>query len=155
MPYINLQQAADATGKSIRTIRRLCNAPTSKDYITYEDGKLQIEVSFLEQNYPMVNMPNTGMPLKNNIGHGHDTTNQPAMPNGNPHNSEQLLHEIEMLKLELKYRDQITREKDKQIEILERSLLMLGEGIKKDQDKQEPALEENEPAIKKRRWWQW
>ncbi len=154
MPYINLQQAAEATGKSIRTIRRLCNLPESKDYITYEDGKLQVEVSFLEQNYPMVNTPNTGMPLKNNIGHGHDTTSQPAMPNGNPLNFDKLLHEIELLKLELKYRDQITQEKDKQIEILERSLLMLGEGQKK-----EPALEqqpeESAPAEKKRRWWPW
>jgi hypothetical protein len=155
MPYINLQQAADATGKSIRTIRRLCNSPTSKDYITYEDGKLQVEVSFLEQNYPMVNMPNTGMTPKNNIGQSHDMANQVPVPNGNSHNSEKLIHEIEMLKLELKYRDQITQEKDKQIELLERSLLMLGEGLRKDQEKQELSLEENEPATKKRRWWQW
>ena len=155
MPYINLQQAADATGKSIRTIHRLCNSPESKDYITYEDGKLQVEVSFLEQNYPMINAPNTGMPLKNDIGQAYDMTSQPSMPNGKPNNSEKLLHEIELLKLELKYRDQITREKDKQIEILERSLLMLGEGTKKDEDKQEPSLEGNEPATKKRRWWQW
>jgi len=156
MPYINLQQAADATGKSIRTIRRLCNSPESKDYITYEDGKLQIEVSFLEQNYPMVNAPNTGMPPKIDIGQSYDMANQTPIPNGNPHNSEKLLHEIEMLKLELKYRDQITREKDKQIEILERSLLMLGEGSRKDQEKQEPQLEDPlAPAEKKRRWWPW
>ena len=154
MPYINLQQAADATGKSIRTIRRLCNAPTSKDFITYEDGKLLIEVSFLEQNYPMATVPNTGMPLKNDIGHSHDTASQPAMPSGNPPNFDKLLHEIELLKLELKYRDQITQEKDKQIELLERSLLLLGEGQKKEpvleQQPEEPA-----PAEKKRRWWQW
>lgn len=154
MPYINLQQAADATGKSIRTIRRLCNAPTSKDFITYEDGKLLVEVSFLEQNYPMVNIPNTGMPLKNDIGHSYDTPSQTAMPNGNPPNLDKLLHEIELLKLELKYRDQITQEKDKQIEILERSLLLLGEGQRKEpvleQQPEEPA-----PAEKKRRWWPW
>jgi len=154
MPYINLQQAADATGKSIRTIRRLCNASTSKDFITYEDGKLLVEVSFLEQNYPMATVPNTGMPLKNNTGHGHDTTSKPDMPSGNPPNFDKLLHEIELLKLELKYRDQITQEKDKQIELLERSLLLLGEGQKK-----EPVLEqqpeESAPAEKKRRWWPW
>jgi hypothetical protein len=155
MPYINLQQAADATGKSIRTIRRLCNAPTSKDYITYEDGKLQVEVSFLEQNYPMVNIPNTGMPPKSGTGQSSDMTSQPAVPSGNPHNSEKLLHEIEMLKLELKYRDQITQEKDKQIELLERSLLMLGEGLRKDQEEQEQPQPQVEPAAKKRRWWPW
>lgn len=154
MPYINLQQAADATGKSIRTIRRLCNSPTSKDYITYEDGKLQVEVNFLEQNYPMVNMPNTGMSLKNDIGQSHDMTSQQAMPNGNPPNFDKLLHEIELLKLELKYRDQITQEKDKQIELLERSLLMLGEGQKKE-PVQEEQPEESALAEKKRRWWQW
>jgi hypothetical protein len=154
MPYINLQQAADATGKSIRTIRRLCNAPTSKNFIIYEDGKLHVEVSFLEQNYPMVNMPNTGMPLKNDIGHSHDTTTEPPVPNGNPPNFDKLLHEIEMLRLELKYRDQITQEKDKQIELLERSLLMLGEGQKKE-PVLEQQLEESAPVEKKRRWWQW
>jgi len=151
MPYINLQQAADATGKSIRTIRRLCNLPDSKDYITYEDGKLQVEVSFLEQNYPMVNAPNAGMPSKNDISHGNDTISQPAMPNGNTPNFDKLLHEIELLKLELKYRDQITQEKDKQIELLERSLLLLGEGEKKEPEQPE----ESAPAEKKRRWWQW
>jgi hypothetical protein len=154
MPYINLQQAAEATGKSIRTIRRLCNLPESKDYITYEEGKLQVEVSFLEQNYPMVNVPNTGMPLKNDTARGHVTASQPAMPNGNPPNFDKLLHEIELLKLELRYRDQITQEKDKQIELLERSLLLLGEGQKKEPEpEQQP--EESAPAEKKRRWWPW
>jgi len=154
MPYINLQQAADATGKSIRTIRRLCNSPQSKDYITYEDGKLQVEVSFLEQNYPMVNVPNTGMPSKNGTSHSNDTTSQPAMSNGNTPNFDKLLHEIELLKMELKYRDQITQEKDKQIELLERSLLLLGEGQKKEPEpEQQP--KESAPAEKKRRWWQW
>jgi len=152
MPYINLQQAANATGKSIRTIRRLCNLPDSKDYITYEDGKLQVEVSFLEQNYPMVNVPNAGIPPKNDTSHVNDTTSQPAMSNGNIPNFEKLLHEIELLKLELKYRDQITQEKDKQIELLKRSLLLLGEGQKKEPEQQ---LEESTPAEKKRRWWQW
>jgi len=154
MPYINLQQAANATGKSIRTIRRLCNLPESRDYITYEDGKLQVEVSFLEQNYPMVNVPNTGMPSKDDTSHGNDTTSQLAMSNGNTPNFDKLLHEIELLKLELKYRDQITQEKDKQIELLERSLLLLGEGQKKEPEP-EHHPEESVPTEKKRRWWQW
>lgn len=154
MPYINLQQAADATGKSIRTIRRLCNLPTSKDYITYQDGKLQVEVSFLERNYPMTRVPNTPMPSANDIGHGHDMAYQPAVPDGNRPESDKLLHEIEMLKLELKYRDQITREKDKQIELLERSLLMLGEGQRREpMADQQP--EASTPTEKKKRWWQW
>jgi hypothetical protein len=154
MPYINLQQAADATGKSIRTIRRLCNSPSSKDYITYQDGKLQVEVSFLEQNYPMTRVPNTPMPSANDIGHGHDMAYQPTVPDGNRPESAELLHEIEMLKLELKHRDQITREKDKQIELLERSLLMLGEGQRKEPMADQQS-EGSAPTERKKRWWQW
>lgn len=156
MPYINLQEAADTTGKSVRTIRRLCNLPESKSYTTYEDGKLMVEVSFLDKHYPMVNVPNPDLTPKNDKGQTNATASHTPVPSGNSQNLDKLLHEIEILKLELKYRDQITQEKDKQIELLERSLLMLGQGIRKDQEKPEPQLEEQAlPEEKKRRWWQW
>jgi len=56
----------------------------------------------------MLNTPNTGMPSKSNPGQGYVMTSKPAMPNDNSHNSEKQLHGIEMLKLELKYKGQIT-----------------------------------------------
>ncbi|TXK21156.1 hypothetical protein FVR03_23545 [Pontibacter qinzhouensis] len=158
MPYINLQEASEVTGKSVRTIRRLCNLPESKKYITYEDGKLLVEVSFLEGKYPMVNRPNPGIPSKNGIGQTHAIAMQEPVPDGNPQGPDKLLHEIELLKLELKFQAQLTQEKEQQIEILKRSLLMLGEGQRNeptpepqpDALKQEPRLVE-----KKKRWWPW
>lgn len=49
MPYLSLKQASETTGKSERTIRRLCSAPKFKDYITHEDGKLLIDANYLDQ----------------------------------------------------------------------------------------------------------
>lgn len=155
MPYINLQEAANITGKSVRTIRRLCNSPENKNYIAYENGRLMVEVSFLDSHYPMVNEPNSVLIPNNDKGQTNATDSHKNVPNGNIKNSDKLLHEIEILKLELKYLDQINQQKDKQIELLERSLLLLGEGVKKEPDKRDSPSEENEPKIKKRQWWQW
>jgi len=158
MPYINLQEASEVTGKSVRTIRRLCNSPESKEYTTYEDGKLLVEVSFLERNYPMVNKPNHGISPKNGIGQTHAMASQTPLPDGNPQNPEKLLHEIELLKLELRHQAQITHEKEQQIEILKRSLLMLGEGQKGEpapEAQPEPLEQEPLPVEKKKRWWPW
>lgn len=158
MPYINLQEASEITGKSVRTIRRLCNSPESKKYITYEDGKLLVEVSFLGKSYPIVNSPDSGIPPKNGIGQTHAMARQTPVPDGNPQNPEKLLHEIELLKLELKYQAQITQEKEQQIDILKRSLLMLGEGQRKESASEVQAnISEQEPlpVEKKNRWWPW
>lgn len=153
MPYLNLQEAANVTGKSVRTIRRLCNSPESKSYTTYENGRLMVEVSFLDRHYPMVNAPNSDLTPKNDKGQTNATDSQTSVPNGNRQNSDKLLHEIEILKMKLKYIDQISQQKDKQIELLERSLLLLGEGVKKDHGKKE--IPSEKPSIKKRSWWPW
>lgn len=155
MPYINLQEASNVTGKSVRTMRRLCNSPESKHYTAYENGKLMVEVSFLEKHYPMVNVPNSDLTPSNDKGQANATASQTSVPNGNPKNSDRLLHELEILKLELKYLDQINQQKDKQIELLERSLLLLGEGINKEHGKQEILSKKNDPSVKKRFWWPW
>lgn len=146
MPYINLQEASEATGKSVRTIRRLCNSPQSKKYITYEDGKLLVEVSYLAKNYPLINSPEPVIPPKNDIGQTHAMASQTPVPDGNPQNPEKLLHEIELLKLELRHQTQITQEKEQQIDILKRSLLMLGEGQRKEPAPEaQPDIPEQEP----------
>jgi len=155
MPYILVKEAAHLTGKSEKTIRRLANSEVSKSYITYEDGKLLIEVSYLQQHYPLVNH---GQETENISGQIIDKTTQKSMDTVQPQSPVTLQHTIDLLKQELKHKEelyqQVSYEKDKRIEILERSLLLLGEGQKKESEpEQQP--EESVPAEKKRRWWQW
>lgn len=162
MPYLSLKQASETTGKSERTIRRLCSAPKSKDYITYEDGKLLIDSNYLEQSYPMTKTPKPVNPVKNTTGQRHDMDSQTVNHSLQPDNSDNLTHKVAMLEQELKYKDElfykITREKDLRIETLERSLLLLGEGIKKEpvanQEQPEQTTQEQE-SVKKKRWWFW
>jgi len=155
MPYILVKEAAHLTGKSEKTIRRLANSEASKPYITYEDGKLLIEVSYLQQHYPLIKH---GQQPENPTGQTIDTSNPMSIDIVQPQNPLTLQHTIELLKQELKHKEelyqQISHEKDKRIEVLERSLLLLGEGQKKEPvlDQQ---LEESAPEEKKRSWWPW
>jgi hypothetical protein len=155
MPYIPVKEAAQLTGKSEKTIRRLANSEISKPYITYEDSKLLIEISYLQQHYPLVNH---GQQAEKSTGQTIDMPSHKSIDIVQPQDPVALQHTIELLKQELKHKEdlyqQVSQEKDKRIEVLERSLLLLGEGQKK-----EPVLEqqpeESAPAEKKRRWWPW
>jgi hypothetical protein len=160
MPYLSLRQASETTGKSERTIRRLCNAPKSKDYVTYESGKILIDANYLEQNYPMSKTPEPVTTVKEQTGQRHDMdshiVNQQLLPN----DTGNLAHRVAMLELELKYKDEfyhkITAEKDLRIETLERSLLLLGEGLKKEPVASQEQLEQvTQELVKKKRWWFW
>jgi hypothetical protein len=155
MPYIPVKEAAQLTGKSEKTIRRLANSEISKSYVTYEDSKLLIEISYLQQHYPLVNHGQQAeKPTRQTI----DTSSHKSIDIVQPQDPVALQHTIELLKQELKHKEdlyqQVSLEKDKRIEVLERSLLLLGEGQRK-----EPVLEqqpeESAPAEKKRRWWPW
>lgn len=162
MAYLSLKQASETTGKSERTIRRLCGAAKSKAYVTYDDGKLLIDVNYLEQNYPMIKAPNPVNLVKDSVGQRHDMNSQSVNQQLLISNSDNLVHKVAMLELELKYKDEIfrkvTSEKDLRIETLERSLLLLGEGFKKtpviSEEQPEQITPEQEP-IKKKRWWRW
>lgn len=123
--YLTLKEAADATGKSERQLRRICNDLNNKDYISHnEKGRLLVDANFLTQNYPLVNVPKTTgktMPFYPEAGH--------ASENQFPDN---LAFKVALLEQELRHKGEITdallAEKDKRIEVLERSLLILGEG---------------------------
>src|SRR5688500_2576767 len=114
MPYIPVKEAAQLTGKSEKTIRRLANGETSKSYITYEDGKLLIEISYLQQHYPLVNH---GQQIEKPTGQTIDMSNQKSMDIIQPQGSIALQHTIELLKQELKHKEdlyqQVSQEKDK------------------------------------------
>lgn len=157
MPYIPVKEAAHLTGKSEKTIRRLANSEISKPYITYEDSKLLIEISYLQQHYPLVNH---GQQAEKYPRQTVDTSSQKSIDIIQLQDPVALQHTIELLKQELKHKEdlyqQVSQEKDKRIEVLERSLLLLGEGQKKElMLEQQPEEPEAAPVEKKRRWWPW
>lgn len=158
MPYLTIKQAAEATGKSEKTIRRLCNQSKSKDYITYEDTKLLIDANYLQQNYSMVITGQPVQPAQKHHRQRVDTTTQNPIDNVQSQDSRDLSHEIDLLKLQLKHKEEIIHMKDRQLEVLERSLLLLGEGLRKDpitdQEQPEQISQEQEPP-KKKSWWPW
>jgi hypothetical protein len=158
MPYLTIKQAAQATGKSEKTIRRLCNLSKSKDYVTYEDTKLLVDANYLQQNYPMISTGQPVHPTQKAHRQEVDMTTQNHLNNVQPQQSQDLSHEIELLKLQLKHKEEIIYMKDRQLEVLERSLLLLGEGLRKEpvtnQEQPEQISQEQEPA-KKKSWWHW
>jgi hypothetical protein len=81
MPYLTIVQAADATGKSEKTIRRLINKPQSKQYIARDgdspNSPVQIDSSYLASVYPMTIKQEAPRHLDNTHGqdidmHRHD-----------------------------------------------------------------------------------
>jgi hypothetical protein len=153
MPYLTIKQAAEATRKSEKTIRRLCNSPNSKDYIVMGDGKILIDANYLQQTYPM---STPGQVAQKDARHSLPTPTQEVQPVVQPQKTDNLQHEIDLLKLQLRYKDEILGMKDRQIETLERSLLLLGEGLKKDPlpPTTDPMAQAAPEPSKKKRWWQ-
>lgn len=123
--YLTLKEAAYTTGKSERQLRRICNDSKNKGYVSHnEKGRLLVDANFLSQNYPLVNVPKpVGKNVPSDLDIGHASENQPAA---------NLAFKVAFLEQELRHKGEITAallaEKDKRIEVLERSLLILGEG---------------------------
>jgi hypothetical protein len=153
MSYLTIKQAAEATRKSEKTIRRLCNSPKSKDYMVLEDGKILIDANYLQQTYPM---STPGQTAKKDTRHSLPMPTQKVQPIVQAPQTDSLQHEIDLLKLQLRYKDEILGIKDRQIETLERSLLLLGEGMKREPvpAATEPIAQAAPDPPKKKRWWQ-
>jgi hypothetical protein len=171
--YLTIQQASETTGKSARTIRRLCYEENSKEYITYDEkNRLLIDANYLAQHYPLIVMPQPGKPAKSDNRKSMAMSKDMAIDNGKPKESDNLLHKVAILELELKHREElfykITQEKERQIlekdrriEDLNRALLLLGEGLKRDpintaSESTPETVQKPEPEPpKKKRWWPW
>jgi len=171
--YLTIQQASETTGKSARTIRRLCYDENSKEFIIHDEkNRLLVDANYLAQHYPLTAMPQPGKSVKNDNRKSLAMSKGMTIDNDKPKESDNLLHKVALLELELKHKEElfykITQEKERQIlekdrriEDLNRALLLLGEGIKRDpihtasestsQAVQTPDLE----PPKKKRWWQW
>lgn len=118
-----------------------------------EDGKVLIDANYLQQTYPM---STPGQTVQKDTRHSLPTTTQEVQPVVQPQKTDSLQHEIDLLKLQLRYKDEILGMKDRQIETLERSLLLLGEGLKKDPipPATDPMAQAAPEPSKKKRWWQ-
>lgn len=151
MPYLTIQDAAHITGKSEKTIRRLCNDPKSEKYVTREDGKLLVDSSYLSQNY---SMKVTGQNEGRQSGQSIDKKENDQLDKVdivNNQESQNYHHKIVLLEQELRLKDMLMNEKDQRIQDLQQSLRLLGSSSLII-DEKVASVAETIPAKKK--WWQ-
>ncbi|RZK33473.1 MAG: hypothetical protein EOO61_15240 [Hymenobacter sp.] len=89
-----------------------------------EKGRLLIDANFLSQNYPLIHVPKVSgktVPSGSDTGHMSDYQF-----------TDNLAFKVALLEQQLRHKEELSAallaEKDKRIEVLERSLLILGEG---------------------------
>ncbi|RYE20378.1 MAG: hypothetical protein EOP45_11170 [Sphingobacteriaceae bacterium] len=122
---LTLKEAADTTGKSERQLRRICNDPKNKAYVSHnEKGRLLVDANFLSQNYPLIHVPKVrGKTVSSGSETGHVSDYQ---------STDNLSFKVALLEQQLRHKEELTTallaEKDKRIEVLERSLLILDAG---------------------------
>lgn len=156
--YLTIKQAAAVTGISDRQIRRLCYDAKSKEFVTHDEkGRLLVDANYLGQHYPLLNTPSVVKPPKNDNGKSIDTSKNMTIDNVKEEVADNLQVKVALLEQEVRQKNEIiaiiTHEKDKRIEVLERALLLLGEG----QKQKEISTNENtlEAPLKKKSWWRW
>jgi hypothetical protein len=151
MPYLTIQEAAQTTGKSEKTIRRLCNDPKSEKYVTREDGKLLVDSSYLSQKY---SMKTTGQNESKWPGQSIDKKENDQLDKvdiSNNLENQIYQHKIVLLEQELRLKDMLMNEKDQRIQDLQQSLRLLGSAQPNPNEEVVPVAE-TIPAKKK--WWQ-
>ena len=156
--YLTIKQAAAVTGISDRQIRRLCYDAKSKEFVTHDEkGRLLVDANYLGQHYPLLNTPTVVKAPKNDNGKSIDTSKDVTIDNVKEEVTDNLQVKVALLEQEVRQKNEIiaiiTQEKDKRIEVLERALLLLGEGQKQ---KEIPTNENTlELPLKKKSWWSW
>lgn len=132
MNYIDIKEAVKATGKSEKTIRRFLSKPESKSFTDKKDNKLVVDVNYLFSSYP---------PIKN-VQHESrqkmDSDQNMSMDIGYL----ELKNKLALYEQEIRHKDQLLAEKDGRIMDLQKAMLLL-----------EAPKEQDQPAIKKKRWW--
>lgn len=151
--YLTIKQAAATTGISDRQIRRLCYDTKSKAFVTHDEkGRLLVDAGYLGQHYPLVKVPEK---VQNDNGKAFAMTNDVSMVKDKAEEPENLKLKVALLEQEVRQKNEIiaiiTEEKDKRIEVLERALLLLGEGQKQNETQKDPA--QTELPVKKKNWW--
>jgi hypothetical protein len=143
--YLTVKQAANTTGKSERQIRRLCYDDKSKDFVMHDEkGRLLVDANYLSQHYALVITPTKNNSIKSDNGKSIDNPLPLTIDIAQLQQPDSLLIKVALLEQEVRQKNEIisliTLEKDKRIEILERTLLLLGEGTQSKKPK--------------KRWWQ-
>jgi len=156
--YLTIKQAAAATGISDRQIRRLCYDAKSKEFVTHDEkGRLLVDANYLGQHYPLVNIPKNVKQPKNDNGKSIDMSSGLLIDNVKEKVADNLQVRVALLEQEVRQKNEIiaiiTEEKDKRIEVLERALLLLGEGQKQGNIQEDPII--SDLPVKKKNWWNW
>ena len=157
--YLTIKQAAATTGISERQIRRLCYDVKSKAFVTHDEkGRLLVDAGYLGQHYPLVNVPEVVKGGKKDNSKKLDMSSEMSIDNGKTEATENLRLKVSLLEQEVKQKNEIiaiiTEEKNKRIEVLERALLLLGEGQKQTTSSSSDTSEIN-LIQKKKHWWNW
>lgn len=150
MPYLTLSEAAIITGKSEKTIRRLCNEDESKQFISRENGKISIDSNYLSQKY---SMKITGQNEKKVIGQTRDKKENVQLGKVDINNNQELQNyqqKIALLEQEVRLKDMLMTEKDQRIEDLQQSLRLLGLASSIPDEKVVPVAE---TVLTKKKWW--
>lgn len=133
MNYIDVKEAAKATGKSEKTIRRFLYKTESKPFVERIDNKLVVDVNYLFSSYsPIKNVQDKS---RQNL----DIDQDVSMDIGYL----ELKSKLALYEQEIRHKDQLLAEKDGRIMDLQKAMLLL-----------ETPKEQDQPAIKKKRWWQ-
>lgn len=152
MPYLTIQEATQITGKSEKTIRRLCNDPKSEKYVTREDGKLLVDSNYLSQKYSMktTGQNENKQPVQSVDKKENDQLNIVDITNNQENQNYQ--HKISLLEQELRLKDMLMNEKDQRIQDLQQSLRLIGSAVPPNPNEEVVPFAETIPAKKK--WWQ-
>lgn len=132
MNYIDVKEAAKATGKSEKTIRRLLYKTESKPFVERIDNKLVVDVNYLFASYSPVKTHEKGS------GQNVDIVQNVSIDI----ELSELKSKIALYEQEIKHKDQLLNEKDGRIMDLQKAMLLL------ESPKEKEAL-----IVKKKRWW--
>lgn len=133
MNYIDVKEAAKATGKSEKTIRRFLYKTESKPFVERIDNKLVVDVNYLFSSYsPIKNVQDKS---RQNLDIDQDMSMDIVYL--------ELKSKLALYEQEIRHKDQLLAEKDGRIMDLQKAMLLL-----------ETPKEQDQPAIKKKRWWQ-
>ena len=131
MNFIDIKEAAEATGKSEKTIRRLVYKTESEPFTDKRNNKIVIDVNYLFSIYPAVKK--NKKVVVQNIDMGKDVSSLDELID--------LKVKVAIYEQELKHKESLLNEKDNRISDLQKAMLLL------------EAHKEKEPKVRKR-WWQ-
>src|SRR5690606_17199513 len=131
MNYIDVKEAAKATGKSEKTIRRLLYKTESKPFVERIDNKLVVDVNYLFSSYtPIKNVQDKP---RQNL----DADQDMSMDIGYL----ELKSKLALYEQEIRHKDQLLAEKDSRILDLQKAILLL------------EAPKDHSLIEKKKKWW--